>query len=108
MRSADVPCAHRWTASPQFGSQQFLRAAIARPREGRLRREVRRWARRSAPSPALSFVSSTGTSSSGGGPTPKRHRPAAAAPIDPPIGATPMGDDTHMACLGEGIANAIA
>ena len=61
-----------------------------------------------APSPTISIASSTGTSSSGGGPTPKRQRAAASAPNDPPIGATPMGDDTHMACLGEGIANAIA
>jgi hypothetical protein len=42
-----------------------------------------------------------------GGSAPKRHRSATTSPNEPPKGASPMGDDLHMASLGEGIAEAV-
>ncbi len=60
-----------------------------------------------ASSPATSTYSSAGTSSSGGEPAPRRQLTTATSPNDQPKGATPMGDDSYMACLGEGIAQAV-
>ncbi len=55
------------------------------------------------PSPARSVMSIA--SSASGGPAAKRARTTSAT--DASQGATPLGDDSHLAVLGEGIANAM-
>jgi hypothetical protein len=59
-------------------------------------------------SPTPSAASSFAAPSSAGGSAAKRPRPSPATATDTPSGAPPIGDDAHLALLGQGIADAAA
>ena len=59
-------------------------------------------------SPAPSSASSYAASSAAGGSASKRPRAATAGNAEAPSGAPPIGDDSHLALLGQGIADAAA